>query len=129
MIVRRLLRTACLERSPAQAAASTQSQCLEGHDQLSDLVSSSPSGVIAAYGASFSEWLDVPFDYTTKGERGIIDPWKSWFDIFPDATCEVRSLVAAGRPVADLQRNQLRRFGSEVVDRASCAWASHARSP
>jgi len=30
----------------------------------------------------------VPFDYTTKGEQAIIGPWKSWFDIFPDASCE-----------------------------------------
>lgn len=47
-------------------------------------------------GADFSEWLDVPFDYTTRGESAIIDPWVSWFGIFPDATCEVRSLVAFG---------------------------------
>jgi len=38
----------------------------------------------------------VPFDYTTKGERAIVDPWKGWFDIFPDATCEVRSVAALG---------------------------------
>lgn len=47
-------------------------------------------------GADFSEWLDVPFNYTTTGENAIIDPWASWFNIFPDATCEVRSLVALG---------------------------------
>ena len=47
-------------------------------------------------GAGFSEWLDVPFAYTTTGEAAIIDPWVSWFGIFPDATCEVRSLVALG---------------------------------
>jgi predicted ester cyclase len=52
--------------------------------------------VIAAYGASFSEWLDVPFNYTTTGEQAIIGPWKSWFDIFPDASCEVRSVAAMG---------------------------------
>jgi predicted ester cyclase len=46
-----------------------------------------------------SEWLDVPFNVTTTGESAIIDPWKSWFDIFPDATCEVRSLVALGDTV------------------------------
>ena len=47
-------------------------------------------------GASFSEWLDVPFNYTTYGESAIIDPWVSWFGIFPDASCEVRSLVVLG---------------------------------
>ena len=47
-------------------------------------------------GASFSEWLDVPFNYTTYGENSIIDPWVSWFGIFPDATCEVKSLVHLG---------------------------------
>jgi ketosteroid isomerase-like protein len=64
--------------------------------RLYDAVNKKDLRVIAAYGASFSEWLDVPFDFTTKGERAIIDPWKSWFDIFPDATCEIRSLVAMG---------------------------------
>jgi len=67
--------------------------------RLYDAVNRKDLAVIAAYGASFSEWLDVPFDYTTKGERAIIDPWKSWFDIFPDATCEVRSLVSMGNHV------------------------------
>lgn len=67
--------------------------------RLYDAVNRKDLAVIESYGASFSEWLDVPFDYTTKGERAIIDPWKSWFDIFPDATCEVRSLVALGNHV------------------------------
>lgn len=49
-----------------------------------------------AYGAPFSERLDVPFAYTMTGEKVIIDPWKNWFDIFPDATCEVRSIAAMG---------------------------------
>ena len=47
-------------------------------------------------GADFSEWLDVPFNYTTTGKDAIIDPWTSWFGIFPDATCEVKSLVSLG---------------------------------
>ena len=67
--------------------------------RLYDAVNKKDLDVIAGYGAPFSEWLDVPFDFTTKGERAIIDPWKSWFDIFPDATCEVRSLVAMGNHV------------------------------
>lgn len=67
--------------------------------RLYDAVNRKDLATIEAYGAPFSEWLDVPFDYTTKGDRAIIDPWKSWFDIFPDATCEVRSLVALGSHV------------------------------
>lgn len=51
---------------------------------------------IAGFGTASSEWLDVPFAATSRGERAIIDPWQSWFEIFPDATCEVRSLVALG---------------------------------
>jgi predicted ester cyclase len=47
-------------------------------------------------GADFSEWLDVPFNYTTTGQAAIIDPWVSWFGIFPDATCEVKSLISLG---------------------------------
>lgn len=50
-------------------------------------------------GTDNSEWLDVPFNYTSKVARAIIDPWKSWFDIFPDATCEVQSLVSLGNYV------------------------------
>jgi ketosteroid isomerase-like protein len=50
-------------------------------------------------GADNSEWLDVPFNYTSKGARAIVDPWKSWFEIFPDATCEVQSLVNLGNYV------------------------------
>jgi ketosteroid isomerase-like protein len=52
--------------------------------------------VLQNLGAPNSEWLDVPFNFTSTGERAIIDPWKSWFDIFPDATCEVKSLVSLG---------------------------------
>jgi len=54
---------------------------------------------LKSLGAANSEWLDVPFDFTTTGKNAIIDPWKSWFDIFPDATCEVRSLVGFGDTV------------------------------
>ena len=67
--------------------------------RLYDAVNRKDLDVIAAYGAPFSEWLDVPFDYTTKGEQAIIGPWKSWFDIFPDASCEVRSIAALGNHV------------------------------
>jgi ketosteroid isomerase-like protein len=67
--------------------------------RLYDAVNKKELDVIASYGAPFSEWLDVPFDYTTTGVNAIIDPWKSWFDIFPDATCEVRSLAAMGEYV------------------------------
>jgi len=54
---------------------------------------------IASYGCADSEWLDVPFNVTSTGENAIIDPWQAWFDIFPDATCEVRSLVDMGEYV------------------------------
>ena len=66
---------------------------------LYDAVNRKDLVAIAALGAPNSEWLDVPFNFTSRGERAIIDPWKSWFDIFPDATCEVRSLVALGEHV------------------------------
>jgi ketosteroid isomerase-like protein len=51
---------------------------------------------IAGFGAPDSEWLDVPFNFTSRGVNAIIEPWKSWFNIFPDATCEVRSLTVMG---------------------------------
>lgn len=54
---------------------------------------------IIELGCAESEWLDVPFNFTSKGERAIIDPWESWFEIFPDATCEVQSLVDMGEHV------------------------------
>ncbi len=63
---------------------------------LYDAVNAKDLAVIESYGANDSEWLDVPFKFTSKGKRAIIDPWKSWFDIFPDATCEVRSIVGLG---------------------------------
>jgi ketosteroid isomerase-like protein len=64
--------------------------------QLYAAVNAKDLATIEGFGAEHSEWLDVPFDFTSRGVRAIIDPWKSWFDIFPDATCEVRSLVALG---------------------------------
>jgi ketosteroid isomerase-like protein len=64
--------------------------------ELYDAVNRKDLERIAAFGCATSEWLDVPFDYTTRGETAIIVPWRAWFDIFPDATCEVRSLVALG---------------------------------
>ena len=84
-------------RAAGRSQASSRSEALIR--RLYDAVNRKNLGVIAAYGASFSEWLDVPFDYTTKGEQAIIGPWKSWFDIFPDASCEVRSLAAMGHHV------------------------------
>lgn len=54
---------------------------------------------IANLGIDESEWLDVPFDFTSTGRGAIIGPWKSWFDIFPDATCEVQSLIGLGEYV------------------------------
>ena len=63
---------------------------------LYDAVNRKDLNAIADFGVPSSEWLDVPFNFTSTGTSAIIDPWKSWFDIFPDATCEVRSLVALG---------------------------------
>jgi predicted ester cyclase len=63
---------------------------------LYDAVNRKDLETIASYGAPESEWLDVPFNVTSRGVRAIIDPWVSWFEIFPDATCEVRSLIALG---------------------------------
>jgi ketosteroid isomerase-like protein len=51
---------------------------------------------IANLGMEESEWLDVPFDFTSTGKNAIIDPWVSWFGIFPDAKCEVQSLIGLG---------------------------------
>lgn len=65
-------------------------------EKLYQAVNAKDLEYIQSLGADFSEWLDVPFDYTTTGKDAIIDPWVSWFGIFPDATCEVRSLVAFG---------------------------------
>ncbi|WP_115576217.1 nuclear transport factor 2 family protein [Xanthomonas campestris] len=62
--------------------------------ELYDAVNSKDLQTIASYGAPESEWLDVPFNFTTYGINAILDPWKSWFGIFPDATCEVRSIIA-----------------------------------
>ncbi|MBB5712475.1 ester cyclase [Sphingomonas xinjiangensis] len=64
--------------------------------QLYEAVNAKDLATIEGYGAEYSEWLDVPFNFTSRGVRAIIDPWKSWFDIFPDATCEVQTLVALG---------------------------------
>lgn len=63
---------------------------------LYDAVNRKDVETIARFGTPGSEWLDVPFNVTSRGDRAIIDPWLSWFEIFPDATCEVRSLVALG---------------------------------
>lgn len=62
--------------------------------QLYEAVNGKDLQTIADFGAPSSEWLDVPFNFTSTGVSAIIDPWKSWFEIFPDATCEVKSLVA-----------------------------------
>jgi predicted ester cyclase len=63
---------------------------------LYDAVNRKDLETIASFGAPTSEWLDVPFNFTSTGPSAIIEPWKNWFNIFPDATCEVRSLVVLG---------------------------------
>jgi len=64
--------------------------------RLYEAVNQKDLETIASYGAPSSEWLDVPFDYTSTGSNAIVDPWKSWFQIFPDATCEVQRLSVLG---------------------------------
>jgi len=64
--------------------------------RLYEAVNRKDLAVIASYGAPQSEWLDVPFHITSTGVNAIIDPWKAWFDIFPDAACKVRSVVTLG---------------------------------
>jgi predicted ester cyclase len=64
--------------------------------KLYEAVNTKDLNYIKSLGDIKSEWLDVPFNFTSKGENAIIDPWKSWFDIFPDARCEVKSLVSIG---------------------------------
>lgn len=64
--------------------------------RLYDAVNAKDLATITAFGYAESEWLDVPFDYLATGERAIIDPWTAWFGYFPDATCELRSLVGMG---------------------------------
>ena len=64
--------------------------------ELYEAVNRKDLDTIAQYGSPLSEWLDVPFNFTSTGENAIIDPWRNWFEIFPDASCEVRSLVALG---------------------------------
>ena len=67
--------------------------------RLYDAVNAKDLAYLRALGSDTSEWLDVPFDVTSTGPDAIVDPWQAWFAIFPDATCEVRSLVAFGEYV------------------------------
>jgi predicted ester cyclase len=86
-----------LASAPATASARRNDSRSEALIRsLYEAVNRKDFSLIESYGAPFSEWLDVPFNYTTRGVRAIIDPWKNWFDIFPDATCEPRSIVAMG---------------------------------
>lgn len=41
-----------------------------------------------------SEWFDIPFNNTITGEASVTATWQGRFSIFPDATCEIKSLVA-----------------------------------
>jgi predicted ester cyclase len=41
-----------------------------------------------------SEWLDIPFNNTAIGETSVTATWQNRFSIFPDATCEIKNLVA-----------------------------------
>lgn len=50
-------------------------------------------------GTSSSEWLEVPFDQTLKGDTAVADAWKSWAEIFPDGMTEIRNLISSGDSV------------------------------
>lgn len=41
-----------------------------------------------------SEWFDIPFNITVVGETSVVAGWQNRFGIFPDATCEIKNLVA-----------------------------------
>lgn len=41
-----------------------------------------------------SEWFDIPFNTTVVGETSVTAIWQKRFSIFPDAACEIKSLVA-----------------------------------
>ena len=41
-----------------------------------------------------SEWLDIPFNVTTTGETSVILSWQNRFNMFPDATFEIKNLIA-----------------------------------
>lgn len=91
-----ILSALCTISVDAQDATSAKNENLTIIRKLYDAVNAKDLGYIKSLGAPSSEWLDVPFNFTSRGENAIIDPWKSWFDIFPDAACEVQSLVALG---------------------------------
>jgi predicted ester cyclase len=41
-----------------------------------------------------SEWLDIPFNVTKTGETSVMLSWQNRFSMFPDATFEIKNLVA-----------------------------------
>lgn len=79
---------------------------------LYDAVNQKDYEYMTNLGHSSSEWLDVPFDLTTTGESAIVEPWKSWFAIFPDATCEVTSLIALGDHVVAMGKGRGTHLGA-----------------
>lgn len=91
-----ILFAAAIMPAYAQSQQSSSNENLSVIRKLYEAVNAKDLHYIKSLGAPSSEWLDVPFNYTSKGENAIIDPWKSWFDIFPDATCQVQSLVSMG---------------------------------
>jgi ketosteroid isomerase-like protein len=90
--------TGLLFAASLQLSAQTVSETKNAETirKLYEAVNTKDLNYIKGLGDKKSEWLDVPFNFTSKGENAIIDPWKSWFDIFPDARCEVKSLVSIG---------------------------------
>ncbi|MCO6149594.1 nuclear transport factor 2 family protein [Flavobacterium sp. NRK1] len=41
-----------------------------------------------------SEWFDIPFNTTTTGEESLTVSWQNRFSMFPDATFEIKNLIA-----------------------------------
>lgn len=41
-----------------------------------------------------SEWFDIPFNNINTGVTSVSATWQNRFSIFPDATCEIKSIVA-----------------------------------
>ena len=86
MVLHKSILTILLFAVSLQLSAQTSSETRNAQAirKLYEAVNTKDLNYIKSLGDEKSEWLDVPFNITSKGENAIIDPWKSWFDIFPD---------------------------------------------
>lgn len=41
-----------------------------------------------------SEWFDIPFNITITGKESVTASWQNRFNMFPDATFEIKNLIA-----------------------------------